>query len=61
MCILNITRAVKIMSVNEIRDFTFDNYYKRTQFSKESSYYSVKGFKKKKFVVACEQINRKNT
>ena len=49
------------MSVNEIRDFTFDNYYKRTQFSKESSYYSVKSFKKKKFVVACEQINRKNT
>ena len=30
------------MSVNEIRDFIFENYYKRTEFSNEYSYYSMK-------------------
>ena len=36
------------MSINEIRDFIFENYYKRIGFSKENSYYSLKHFKKKK-------------
>ena len=54
------------MSVNEIRDFIFENYYKRIGFSKENCYYSMKHLKKKKkrkkrFIVACKQINRKNT
>ena len=52
------------MTVNEIRDFIFENYYKRIGFSKENSYCSMKRFKKKKkkrFVVACKQINRKNS
>ena len=35
------------MSVNEIRDFIFENYYKQTDFSKEYSYYSVKHLKQK--------------
>ena len=35
------------MSVNEIRDFIFENYYKRTEFSKESSYCSMKCLKRK--------------
>ena len=48
------------MPVNEIRDFTFENYYKRIGFSKENSYYSMKHLKKR-FVVACKQITRKNT
>ena len=26
------------MPINEIRDFTFENYYKRIRFSKENSY-----------------------
>ena len=42
MYILNISRAIKKMSVNEIRDFIFENYYKRIRFSKENSYYSMK-------------------
>ena len=49
------------MSVSEIRDFIFENYHKRIRFSKEISYYSMKHLKKKKkkrFVVACKQINR---
>ena len=42
------------------RDFIFENYYKRIGFSKENGYYSMKRLKKKRFVVTCEQINRKN-
>ena len=34
MYILNIDSAVKKMSVNEFRDFIFENYYKRIGFSK---------------------------
>ena len=36
------------MTVNKIRDFIFENYYKRIGFSKENSYCSMKRFKKKK-------------
>ena len=60
MYILNIARAIKKMSVNEIRGFIFENYYKRIGFSNENSYYSMKRLKKR-FIVACKQINRKNT
>ena len=61
MYIVNIARAMKKMSANEIRDFFFENYYKVIGFSKENSYYSMKCLKKKKkrLVGACEQINRK--
>ena len=60
MYILNIVGALKKMSVNEIRDFIFENYYNRVGFSKENSYYSIK-LLKRNFIVACTQINRKNT
>ena len=52
MYILNIAYAIKRSSVNEIRDFTFENYYKRIGFSKKSNYYSMKLLKKKRFVAA---------
>ena len=47
MNILNITRAIKKMSVSEIIDLIFENYYKRIEFSEENSYYSPKHFEKK--------------
>ena len=56
---LNIAKAVKKMTVNEIRDFIFENYLKGIGFSKENSY-SMKRLEIR-FVVACKQINRKNT
>ena len=59
MYTLNIVRAIKKMSVNEIRDFIFENYYKLNGFSKENSYYTLKRLKKKRFTVACKKINRK--
>ena len=60
MYILNIASAIKKMSVNELRDFIFENYYKQISFVEDRSYYSMKHLKKR-FVVACNQINRKNT
>ena len=51
------------MAVNEIRDFIFENYYKKIGFSLEKNYYLLKRLKKKKkkrFAVAYKQINRKN-
>ena len=41
MYILNITNTMKQMTVNEIRDFILENYYKRIGFSKENSYYTM--------------------
>ena len=60
MYILNIAKAIKKISINEIKDFIFENYYKRTGFSKESSYYLIKR-SKKRLIVARKQINRKIT
>ena len=45
MYILNFARAIKRMSINEIRDFIFENYYKRIGFSMENSYHSMKSLK----------------
>ena len=47
MYILNITMAIKTMSINEIKDFIFENHYKQIRFSKKNSYYSMKRLKKK--------------
>ena len=47
MYILNIAKAIKKISVNEIKDFIFENYYKRVVFSKENSSYSMEYLKKK--------------
>ena len=58
MYIINITSALKKMTVNELRHFIFENYYKRIEFVKDS-YYSIKHLKKK-YVVTCNQTNRKN-
>ena len=46
MYTLNVTKAIKDMLLNEIRDFIFENYYKRIGFFKENSYYSMKRLKK---------------
>ena len=53
MYILNIARAIKKMSVKEIRDFIFENYDKRIGFVKGRIYYSMKHLKKR-FIVGCK-------
>ena len=50
MYTLNFARAIKKISVNEITNFIFENYYNQIGFSKESSYYSMKRLKR--FIVA---------
>ena len=45
-----------MLTTKEIRDFTYENYYSRTGFTKENSYYSIKS-QKKRFTIICNQIN----
>ena len=35
MHILNITKSIKTMSINKVKDFIFENYYKQIVFSKK--------------------------
>ena len=46
------------MTVNQLRDFIFEKYYKRIGLAKENSYYSMKRLKKR-FGVVCNHFNRK--
>ena len=46
MYILNVASAIEKVIVTELRDFAFENCYKRIGFVKESSYYSMKRLKK---------------
>ena len=57
MYTLNIASAIKKMTVNEFRDFIFENYYKQIGFVKKNSYYSMKRFQKKKNICYCLQPN----
>ena len=59
MHIINITRAIKNMSINKIRIFIFENYYERIRYSKENCYQSMKHLKRRRFIVVCIQINKK--
>ena len=43
---LNIIKVIKKISVNEVKDFIFENYYKQIVFSKENSHYSMKRLRK---------------
>ena len=47
MYILNNTKAIKTTSINEVKDFIFENYFKRIGFSKKVSYISMKHLNKK--------------
>ena len=55
MHILNIVSAIKNITVNEIRDLIFENYYKRVGLSKENNYYSMTHQKKRIYI--CLQLN----
>ena len=47
------------MSVIEIKDFIFENQYKRTGFSRENSYYSMKRLKKKDLLLFANKLIEK--
>ena len=46
------------MSVNEIRDFIFKNYYNRIGFYKENSYYLMKRLGKKHLLLVNKLIEK---
>ena len=48
------------MSANELRDFIFESYSKQIRFVKEKKSYSMKQLKKR-FILVCNQTDRKNT
>ena len=52
---LNIIKAIRKMSVNDI----FENYYKRVGFSKEDSYYSMKCLKIKELLLLANKLIEK--
>ena len=59
MYTLNTATAIKKISVNEIRDFIFENYYKRIPFSKENSYYSMKHLKREDLLLFANKLIEK--
>ena len=48
------------MTVSEIRDYIFENYYKQIGFSKENSYYSMKHPEKKNQQLFANKLTEKN-
>ena len=56
MYILNIAKAIKKISVNEIKNVIFESYYKRIEFSKEDSYYAMKRLKKKDLLLLANKL-----
>ena len=53
---INIASAIKKMSINELRDFIFENHYKRIGFFKERSYDSKKRFLKKDLLLVPNKL-----
>ena len=46
---LNILSPIKLMTVKELKDFIYKNYYRRIGFTKENNFYPI----------ICNQINKK--
>ena len=60
MYALNIIKAIKKMSVNDIIDFIFENCYKRLVFSNEEIHYSLKRLKRKDLLLLANQLIEKS-
>ena len=56
---MNIAIDIKKKSLNEIRDFIFENYYKRIEFSKGNSYFSLKRKNKKDLLFLASKFTEK--
>ena len=59
MYTINVTKAIRKMPVNDMRDFIFENYYKQIGFSKESSYCSLIRLKKKDLLLLANKLIEK--
>ena len=58
MYILNILSATKKITIKEMKDFIFENYYRRIGFPKENTYYSIKQKKKELLLLATKLIEK---
>ena len=56
MYILNITKTRKMISINKIKGFIFENYYKQIGFSKKISYNSIKGLNKNALLLLANKL-----
>ena len=56
---MNIAIDIKKKSLNEIRDFIFENYYKRIEFSKGNSYFSLERKNKKDLLFLASKFTEK--
>ena len=59
MYILNILSSIKKMTIKELKDFIFENYYRRIGFPKENSYYLMKHQKKKDLFLFATKLKEK--
>ena len=59
MYALNVVTTIKKMTVNKLRDFIFENYYKQIGFVKEKSYYSIKRLKNKDLLLFATKLIKK--
>ena len=59
MDILNIANTIKKMTVNELRDFIFENCYKQIGFARENSYDARKHQKKKDLQLFATKLTEK--
>ena len=56
MYILSTVSAIKKITIKELKDFTYETYYRRMGFLKENSHYSIKLQKKKVLLLATKII-----
>ena len=61
MYTLNIIKAIKKINANEIRDYTYENYYKRIGFSKEESCFPLNRLKKERLLSLANKSTKKCT
>ena len=53
------TQHYKKLTVKELKEFIFENYYRRIGFAKENFCYSMKHQKKKDFLLLATKLNQK--
>ena len=59
MYILNIAKAIKMISVNKIKNFIFENCYKRIWISKENTRHLMKHLRKKYLLLLANKLIEK--
>ena len=59
MYILKILRAIKKITIKEIKDFIFEKFYRRIEFPKENNYHLIKYQKEKGLLLLATKLIEK--